>query len=113
MQPATVTGTNSPGRPDADSGKPLRDPFDLEYDRFNGGTTADAEGIWQQRSPLSPLEGPVDIEQEYDRDDPEAVDINALYDEESPNEEDELLGREIDLDDEYDLYVAAGCFCTS
>lgn len=113
MQPATVTGTNSPGRPDAGSGKPLRDPFDLEYDRFNGGTTADAEGIWQQRSPLSPLEGPVDIEQEYDRDDPEAVDINALYDEESPNEEDELLGREIDLDDEYDLYVAAGCFCTS
>ncbi len=39
----------------------------------------------------------------HDRDDPEAVDVNALYDEESPNEEDDLLGREVDLDDEYDL----------
>jgi hypothetical protein len=39
------------------------------------------------------------------RDDPEAVDLNALYSEEemSPDDEEELLGREVDLDDEYDL----------
>lgn len=40
------------------------------------------------------------------RDDPEAVDLHALYSEEemSPDEEEELLvGQGVDLDDEYDL----------
>lgn len=36
------------------------------------------------------------------RDDPEGVDVDALYSEESPDEEEELR-MEVDLDDEYDL----------
>lgn len=59
------------------------------------------------RQPLDPLPRPVDLEFEMDRDDPEAVDIDQLY--ESPDEEggDEEMGmfakETVDLDDEYDL----------
>jgi hypothetical protein len=81
---------------------PVPDPFDLEFDRFNGGIMADLERATRQ--PLDPLSGPVDLEFELDRDDPEAVDVDQLY--ESPDEEDEILmsvKETVDLDDEYDL----------
>jgi len=96
-----VPPTDAPGRPEPVTGEPM-DPFDLEFDRFDGGAMADLRAA-RAGPPLDPLDRPVDIETEFDRDDPEGVDVNALYDEESPNEEEDLLGREVDLDDEYDL----------
>ena len=46
---------------------PPVDPFDLEFDRFNGGLAADtlfAEP--PKREPLEPLGRPVDIDMELD-----------------------------------------------
>jgi hypothetical protein len=86
---------------------PIPDPFDLEFDRFNGGLMADIEGTARtQRQPLDPLSRPIDLEFELDRDDPEAVDMDLLY--ESPDEGDEgemgmSMKGAVDLDDEYDL----------
>lgn len=91
----------------------IPDPFDLEFDRFNSGAMADAMEDRTKNYPLEDLKGrPIDLEYELDRDDPEAVDLEALYaqeeaaaGEESPDEEEDILlaGREVDLDDEYDL----------
>lgn len=67
---------------------------------------ADAEEATRPpRRPLDPLSRPVDLEFELDRDDPEAVNVDDLY--ESPDEEEEMLTikEAVDLDDEYDLYV--------
>ena len=63
--------------------------------------TEEATATPTPRKPLDPLSHPVDLEFEMDRDDPEAVDINQLY--ESPDEEDEETMGDVDLDDEYDL----------
>lgn len=104
MQASSSSSTPESG--DGPHQNPGTDPFDLEFDRFNGGAMADAEAaVRQPRQPLDPLSQPVDLEFELDRDDPEHVDIDQLYD--SPDEEgvDEemFLKESVDLDDQYDL----------
>lgn len=95
------------------------DPLDLEFDRF----TADAAGLFDQkprsrRPPPEPLGRPVDLEAEFDRDDPEAVDLKRLYGDDAPEArlgdprpsaeddaegvigEEELEGAELDAEEE-------------
>ena len=46
----------------------IPDPFDLEFDRFNGGAMADAEAARRPyKMPLEPIDRPVDLEFELDR----------------------------------------------
>ncbi|KAG7674929.1 hypothetical protein Ndes2526B_g07771 [Nannochloris sp. 'desiccata'] len=104
----TSSSSSTPEAGDGPHETPIPDPFDLEFDRFNGGALADLEAsVRPPRQPLDPLSRPVDLEFEMDRDDPEAVDIDQLY--ESPDEEgdEEEMGMSVkeavDLDDEYDL----------
>ena len=103
LQAAGSTSPESGDGPHPDQSS-IPDPFDMEFDRFNGGAMADAEEATRPpRQPLDPLSRPVDLEFELDRDDPEAVNVDDLY--ESPDEEEEMLTikEAVDLDDEYDL----------
>lgn len=43
------------------------DFMDLEFDRFNGGETSDIFVHTKQYIPDAPLEGPVDLDPEFDR----------------------------------------------
>ena len=57
-------------KPSSSANNPvISDPFDLEFDRFNGGAFADAESASRPppRPPLDPLNRPVDLEFELDR----------------------------------------------
>lgn len=61
-----------PGGTDAEAGdrtpRDIPDPFDLEFDRFNGGAMADAEAARRPRMVSDPIEDrPVDLEFEMDR----------------------------------------------